>query len=563
MKFKDYKYKRPDLEVYIKAVKALLEEIGVGEDYETEKIAIEQLFKQTDYLDSMATLVSIRNSLDTNDEFYEQEKEFFDENLPRLQEYNQQFKKKLLNSTHRKQLEKDFGTLVFKKAELKQKTFDKKIIPELQKENKLSTKYSKLIASAKISFKGDTYNLSQMGRFIKDTDRDVRKEAQFAVSDFFEKHEDDFDTIYDDLVKTRAKIADKLGYDSFTQLAYDRLGRSDYDKDNVKNYRDQVYEEVVPLAGELTERKGKRLDIKHMKSHDLPLNFLSGNPTPKGDRDQQVLNAKKMYAEMSPKTEEFFNFMLEHDLLDLEAKEGKTAGGYCTYIPEYNSPFIFANFNGTSDDVDVLTHEAGHAFQIYSSRKFIPDYRIPTLEAAEIHSMSMEFLAWPWINSFFKEDTDKYKFYHIARAVTFLPYGVAVDEFQHEIYKNPEMSKDDRKKLWRKVEKKYLPYKDYGDDTFLEKGTYWYRQGHIYSVPFYYIDYTLAQVVAFQFWVLSQKDHKKALERYIKLCQLGGSRSFVNLIKEAGLKNPFKKGTITDIITPINDYLDNIDDTNL
>src|SRR5690606_28092373 len=197
---------------------------------------------------------------------------------------------------------------------------------------------------------------------------------------------------------------------------------------------------------------------------------------------------------------------------------GKQGGGYCTYIPEYKSPFIFANFNGTSHDVDVLTHEAGHAFQVYSSRDLLPEYRWPTMEAAEIHSMSMEFLAWPWIDQFFLEDTPKYKFNHLAGAISFLPYGVLVDEFQHHIYEKPGLTPDERKALWRKLEKKYMPFKDYGDDAFMEKGTYWLRQGHIFSAPFYYIDYTLAQVCAFQYWIKHQANRKEALESYLKLC---------------------------------------------
>lgn len=266
---------------------------------------------------------------------------------------------------------------------------------------------------------------------------------------------------------------------------------------------------------------------------------------------------------MSPETGEFINFMIDRDLLELDSKPGKSGGGYCTFIPKYDSPYIFANFNGTAGDVDVLTHEAGHAFQVYNSQKLIPDYRWPGYEGAEIHSMSMEFLAWPWIHKFFEEDTDKYKFNHLAGALSFLPYGAAVDEFQHEIYENSNLSKEERKTLWRNIEKKYLPFKDYDDDSFLEKGTFWYRQGHIFGSPFYYIDYTLAQVVAFQYWIKSQEDHGKAFEHYLALCKLGGSKSFVSLLDNAKLDNPFKAGTVGETMKPLIKYLNSIDDTKL
>ncbi len=563
MKFSEFKYVRPDLEVVKKNLEEKLDLINTGKDVKTEIKAAYDIFKLNDEIQTMSTLVSIRNSIDTNDAFYEEEQNFFDENGPILRQYDQMFIEKLLDSPHREGLIKEFGSLLFERGELAKKTFKPEIIPDLQQENKLSTEYGKLQASAKIPFKGGIYNLSQMAPFLQDLDRETRHQAQLAVSKFFEDNEAQYDRIYDDMVKVRTKIAKALGYENFVQLGYDRFGRTDYTAKDVKGYRDQIYEDIVPLVNDLTARKAKRLGINNPKSYDLALSFLSGNPTPKGDRAWQVERAKKMYDEMSPETSTFFNFMLEKELLDLDAKAGKQGGGYCTYLPKFNSPFIFANFNGTSHDVDVLTHEAGHAFQVYSSRDLIPEYRWPTMEAAEIHSMSMEFLAWPWIDAFFVQDTAKYKFSHLAGAVSFLPYGASVDEFQHEVYEKPNMTPDERKATWRRIEKKYLPFKDYDNDAFMEKGTYWFRQGHIFGSPFYYIDYTLAQVCAFQYWVKSQESHKKALESYLKLCKLGGSKSFLGLVQEANLKNPFKKGTIKDIVKPIRAYLDSVDDLKL
>lgn len=563
MTFNEYPYQRPDLEKLKKDLEETIALVGENESLETEIKAIRRMYDIDDEVDSMFTLVSIRNSLNTKDEFYEKEQAFLDENGPVLRQYSHQLTEKMLHSKNRVGLEKEFGSLVFKQAEVQQKTFKPEIIPDLQKENKLSTEYSKLLASAEIEFDGGTYNLSQMTPFTTHKDRDVRHRAQLAVSGFLSENEKEIDRIYDDMVKVRTEIAHKLGYENFVQLGYDRLGRTDYNYKDVKTYRDQVLKDIVPLVSELTERKAKRLGIENPKSYDLALSFLSGNPTPKGDRKWMVDRATKMYHEMSKETGEFFDFMVEHELLELDSKPGKSGGGYCTYIPEYRSPFIFANFNGTSHDVDVLTHEAGHAFQVYSSRDLDPSYRWPTMEAAEIHSMSMEFLAWPWIDSFFVEDTDKYKFNHLAGSVSFLPYGVLVDEYQHEVYLHPEMSPDERKQTWRKLEKKYRPFLDYGDDAFMEKGTYWFRQGHIFGSPFYYIDYTLAQVCAFQFWISSQKDHGKAFENYLALCKLGGSKSFLGLVEAAKLQNPFVNGTVKEIVKPIRAYLDAVDDTKL
>jgi len=563
MKYSEYKYERPDLEMFKQEMEDLLSTLNDGVSLDQEIEIIQEVFKLQDDIDTMSQLVGTRHSIDTRDKFYEEEQDFFDQNGPIIEEYNQKFNACLVASKNRKGLEEEFGTLLFEKTEQEMKTFKPEIIPDLQQENKLSSEYSKLLAGAQIEFQGNYYNLSQMRPFTQDLNRETRHQAQLAVSGWMEQNEQEIDRIYDELVKIRTKIAKTLGYENFVQLGYDRLGRLDYNHVDVKSYRDQIFESVVPVVKELKQRQAKRIGIEDPKSYDLALAFLTGNPTPKGTREHLVNQAKDMYEEMSPETGEFWNFMMEHELLDLDAKEGKMGGGYCTYIPNYNSPFIFSNFNGTSGDVDVLTHEAGHAFQIYSSRDNIPALRWPTMEAAEIHSMSMEFLAWPWIDKFFKEDTAKYKFDHLSGAISFLPYGVAVDEFQHGIYERPEMTPDERKSWWREVEKKYLPYKDYDDYKFTEKGTFWFRQGHIFGVPFYYIDYTLAQVCAFQYWIKSHEDHQQALNEYKDLCKLGGSKSFVALLESAKLENPFQQGVVKKIIKPLNEYLNKIDDSKL
>ncbi|XMB72084.1 M3 family oligoendopeptidase [Mycoplasmatota bacterium WC30] len=563
MKFNDFKYQRPDIEKTQKDLADLTALIGESESLETELLAIQKVFDLMDEIDTLENLASIRNAIDTTDKFYESEQDFFDLNSPNLQESYQAFNKKLLVSKNRVGLEKKLGKLIFKQTELSQKTFKPEIIPDLQKENQLSTEYSKLLASAKIEFDGGVYNLSQMGPFLQKPERDTRHRAQLAVSGFMSENETTIDRIYDEMVKIRTEIAHKLGYKNYLQLGYDRLGRTDYDAADVKQYRDQVYEHIVPLAKDLADRKAKRIGIADYKSYDLALSFKSGNPKPQGDRAWQVERAIKMYDELSPETGKFFHRMVDMNVLELDAKPGKSGGGWCTFIPKYATPYIFANFNGTAHDVTVLTHEAGHAFQVYQSKDLIPSYRWPTLEACEIHSMSMEFITWPWMKNFFIQDTEKFKFQHLSSSLTFLPYGVLVDEFQHIVYEKPEMTPDERKSTWRSLEKKYLPYKDYGDDSFMEKGTYWFKQGHIFSSPFYYIDYTLAQVCAFQYFIKSRENHESAFASYLALCKLGGSKPFTGLVESAGLDNPFKDGTIKKVVTPIKEYLDSVEDLKL
>ena len=564
MKFNDYKYEKINIDETKEKFSNLIKSFSDAENLEEQTKYMDEIIKLRNHIDTMETLVSIRHSIDTTDEFYDKENEYVDEISPILFGFISEFYKALVNSKFRADLEKKYGKFLFDLAENTLKTFNEEIIPDLQEENRLSSKYSKLIASAKIQFDGEEKNLSEMVPYTQSKDRNVRIEASKKVAHFFKENKDEFDKIYDGLVKVRTTIAQKLGYKNYVELGYARLSRLEYDSEMVASYRKQVLENIVPLHTELRQRQAKRLGLDKLKFYDEPIKFNSGNADPHGDPEWILNHGKTMYNELSKETAEFFSFMTEKNLLDLLSKKGKMSGGYCTYIPEYKSPYIFANFNGTSHDVDVLTHEAGHAFQVYQSRGYeIPEYLWPTYEACEIHSMSMEFLTWPWMDLFFENDAEKYKFIHLSEALLFIPYGVTVDEFQHWVYENPNATPDDRRTKWLEIEKKYLPTRDYGEVDDLKEGIFWFRQGHIFNSPFYYIDYTLAQVCAFQFWIKSQENREKAWDEYLALCKLGGSKPFFELMKAANLKNPFEQGTIASVIPKIREFLESIDDMKL
>ena len=564
MKFNEYEYEHLDLEKIKAEFSRLIESFKKAKNMKGQVAAFDEIIKLRNHIETMQTLVSIRHSVDTNDEFYDKENEYMDEISPILFGFTNDFYKTLVNSKFKDELVEKYGKFLFDLAENTLKTFSPEIIPDAQEENKLSSKYSKLIASAKIDFDGKELNLSQMVPYTQSKDRNVRIEAAKKVAQFFAENQDEFDNIYDSLVKVRTRMAQKMGYKNFVEFGYKQLSRLEYDAKMVEGYRKQVLENIVPLHTELRERQKKRLGVENLRFYDEAIKFNSGNADPHGSPEWILNNGKTMYKELSKETDEFFTFMTENNLLDLLSKKGKMSGGYCTYIPEHKAPFIFANFNGTSHDIDVLTHEAGHAFQVYQSRGFeVPEYLWPSYEACEIHSMSMEFLTWPWMDLFFENDTDKYKFIHLSEALLFIPYGVTVDEFQHWVYENPEATPKERREKWLEIEKKYLPTRDYGEVEELKNGIFWFRQGHIFSSPFYYIDYTLAQVCAFQFWIKSRENREKAWQDYLNLCKLGGSKPFFELMKSANLKNPFEEGTLAFVIPKIKEYLDNVDDMNL
>ena len=564
MKFNDYEYVRPDYDNIRKQYLNLINDFNNSATADEQYLFIKKINALSREVETMCQLVYIRNSINTADEFYDAEKDYMDVTSPKFHGLRVEFYKALLNSKFTEELKEKIYPQLVTLAEMEIKSFSDEAIPLMQEENKLISEYDKLISSAKIDYDGKSLNLSQMQPYMESKDRKVRKEAYEKWSSFFKENVAKFDLIYDKLVKVRNEIAIKLGFNNFTQLGYLRMGRSDYNAKDVQKFREHVLNYIVPISNELRERQAKRIGADKFKYYDILLNFISGNPAPKGNKEWIMERAQKMYEELSPETGEFINFMIDRDLFDLETKPNKQAGGYCTFLHDYNSPFIFANFNGTQDDVTVVTHEAGHAFQTFRSRNYdAPEYSFPTSEAAEIHSMSMEFITWPWMELFFEEDTDKFKFFHLSDSLSFIPYGVSVDEFQHVVYDNPNMTPDERKKVWRDIERKYTPYKDYDDNEFLDKGTYWFKQGHIFASPFYYIDYTLAQICSYQYWLRFNEDRKKAWEDYLKICEAGGSQSFLEIIKTGNLKSPFEENTINTVASKIKEYLNSIDDMKL
>ena len=554
--FEDYEYLRPDIEELHAAFHEALAQFAQAGLFEEQSKCIEVINQLTSDYSTQENIMYIRSSIDTNDAFYQEERDYFDEIGPRFQALQSAYYKALTTTPFRAKLEDRWGPQLFHLAENAIRSYSDEVLPLLQQENKLVSEYAKLVASAQVPFQGEILTLAQLGPFKESLDRNVRKEAMTATADFFASHETDFDRIYDDLVKVRHEIATTLGFENFTELGYIRMDRIGYDAAMVEEFRRQIRTHVVPLTEKIRGMQSRRIGISEMKFYDEPLQYAEGNPQPKGQPEWILENGQKMYAELSRETGRFFDYMKRKNLLDLVAKKGKEAGGYCTFIDNYDSPFIFSNFNGTSGDIDVLTHEAGHAFQVYSSRSIgIPEYIWPTTEAAEIHSMSMEFFTWFWMDRFFGSDADRYRYAHLSEGVLFLPYGVAVDEFQQRIYDQPELTPAERKAVWKELEAVYLPQRDYDGHPYLELGGFWQRQGHIYEVPFYYIDYAFAQIVAFQFWQRSLEDFDGAWADYLALCQLGGSRSFLELVESAHLKSPFEEGTVKSIVDFIDEWL--------
>lgn len=556
MKFSEMPYRRVEKAV-LDQISRLTERLTCASfAEEAEKIFMESEAISTE-VQTMMNLCYIRSTIDTTDEFYAAEQEYNDELTPLLTEKSQEFSKALCASPFRRELEKKWGTLLFTNAELSMKGFAPELVPLLQEENALTSQYQKLYASAKIDFDGKVLTVAQLAPYKQSADRAVRKAAYEAEGSFFDANREQFDEIYDKLVKNRTAQAKKLGYENYLELGYIRLNRNCYGPADVARFRRQVVESMVPVVAEIKKAQAKRIGIADMKFYDDNFFYPDGNATPQGTPEELLAAGEKMYTEMSPETAEFAKLLFGNELFDVLAKPGKAPGGYCTSLPAYKAPFIFSNFNGTAGDVDVLTHEAGHAFADYVAARTIPilDLRSPTMEGCETHSMSMEFFTAPWHRLFFKEQTEKYEVSHAEDALIFIPYGSMVDHFQELMYTHPEMTPEERNETWLKLERQYRPYLDFEDLPFYSRGAGWQRQLHIYQYPFYYVDYCLAQSMALQFWMESVKDWNAAWKKYLKFVGMGGTRTFVDLIRESGLLSPLDDGSIAKIVEPVSKWL--------
>ncbi len=558
MKFSEMTYERPDIEKVKKKFGELTARLLGAEDYESARAAFLEDEILEKHLLTLKNLVHIRHSINTEDEFYDQEMKFWDEISPVLEKERKTWEKAMLRSPFRRDFEAEFGKLMFLKTEMEQKTFSPEVIPDLQRENELKTAYEKLLASAQIPFQGGVYTISQMAPFKTGGDDDKRLAAWKAEGQWYKDHQAELDDLYDQLVHVRDSIGRKLGYDGYTELGYDRMERLCYRKEEVQKFREAVVKYVVPAAEKIYQRQAERLGKSYpMSFADNALEFRSGNPVPMGSPDEILAQGKRFYEELSPETGVFFNTMLDQELLDVLSTRGKAGGGYCTSLPDYEVPFIFANFNHTQHDVEVITHEAGHAFAEWTNRKRVPYSSVwPSLEACEVHSMSMEFFAWPWAEGFFGEDTRKFYYSHLAGALTFIPYGTMVDHFQHIVFEKPDMTPRERHGVWKKLLSVYMPWEKLdGEIPFYSEGEGWQRQHHIYSSPFYYIDYCLAQTVSLQFWAMLQEDRVEAWNRYTAYTRQGGSRVFTELLKEAGLKSPFDEECLKEVCEAADKWL--------
>ena len=549
-KFAELQYVRPNMEKIFARVSGDIAVLKEAKSYEEFRNAYMDYVEADTELETSKTIAHVRNTINLLDEFYEAEMVYFNSQMPKYEILKKEMGEVIVASPFKAEMEKEFGTILIQNMEAQKQLSDESIVDDQVKEAELVSRFMKTQAAATVEFKGEQIGNYGLLKIMQSTDRAERKEAFEAWAKLYEEIAPTLEEVYDGLVKVRAGMAKKLGFKSFIPMGYLRRRRFDYTEKDLEVFRKQVREVVVPAAAKLYERQKEALGIDTLYYYDESIASPSGNPVPIGDKEYLVGEAQKMYRELSKESGEFFDFMMEYELFDLDSKHGKRAGGYCTTLPQYHAPFIFSNFNGTDADVNVLTHEAGHAFAGFTAAKFqkTPELCHSTSEINEIHSMSMELWTYPWMENFFGDKAEEYRREHLADALMKIPYMLCVDEYQHKVFENPEMTIMERRAVWRDLEKIYMPWRNYAGNEFLESGAFWIKQQHIFLYPFYYVDYAMAQMGAFEFYTKMKEDRKAAWADYYKLCAAGGSMGYFDLLKYSGLHKVLEDGSVKIIL---------------
>lgn len=555
--FPEYSVAKPDIEAVRKRYDALNHRLDNAQDGDSVVAIVQDWDSLMCELTEWSSVTQIRFQQNTEDPDAKAANDVLDSEWPQFVDLATKMKRRLAGCPFQRELAEATAPALLALWECGVRSFDTAIAEDQAVEAKLGSEYVSLTAGAKIDFAGETLTLSQLNAYAEDSDREKRASAARATSDWFFENRQDLDRIYNDQVRLRHSMATKLGFRDFVELGYQRMRRVGYGEEQVAAFRAEVLREVVPFAVELSERQAKRLGIEKTQFWDEGVHSLSGNPKPLGDHDWMIERATEMFSRMGHGIDSFFELMKHRQVMDLKSRKGKAPGGFCDFLPKFGCPFIFANFNGTRGDVDVFTHEMGHAFQAYSSRNQpFSEIVWPTTEACEIHSMGLEFLTWPHMDLFYGKDAaDELRRVHLTASFMFMPYGVSIDAFQHLVYANPGALPDERNEMWQHVEEQYLPWYDYGELPSEKSGRLWQQKRHVYEIPFYYIDYVLALTCALQFWRWSRREPEEALTAYVALCKRGGSLPFDQLVKSAGLESPFSEGCLKAVIADAREFL--------
>ena len=532
---------------------------------------LEQLILDRSELDAAADEaycnLYIAMTCDTEDESIKAAFLAFVEHIePELKKVRFELDKKIVKCEHVQHLDQvRFGVLL-RNWSADVDIFRDENVPLQTEDTKLGTEYAELCGSMMVEFDGEERTMPQMGVYQLEQDRERREASWRAVAERRLEDRDKIDSMFDNMVKIRHQIALNAGFDNYMEYAFAEKHRFDYTPDDCTAFHDAIEQTCMPIVRKLEEERKSALGIDSLMPWDIAVDPHGHAPLkPFDTADELIEKSSTLFHKMDEGLGEMFDSMRDGGYsLDLDSRKGKAPGGYQACRDRQRIPFIFMNAAGLPRDLDTMIHEAGHAFHsMLCKDEDLVWYRSSPIEFAEVASMSMESMAYPFLGEFYnEEETTRAIRKHLEGIVNTLPWVATIDAFQHWIYTNPQHTREERTAHWLLLSDRFGGREGFGggvcwDGLDMEREAVWHRQLHPFQVPFYYVEYGIAQLGALQMWMHYRKDPKAALDAYKNGLSLGGSKPLPELFSGAGLKFDFTADMVASLMTTVQEELDN------
>lgn len=518
-------------------------------------------------LDESGSMIYIQKALDTTDKEKEESFLAFIQNVvPKATVADQALKERFLLMETSEEVSAGLETVI-RNMQNQADLFRDENVPLQTKLRELGNEYDKITGAMSAEFDGQEKNLNQLRAHLTDKDRDSRELAWKTIMDLWQEGRDQLNAIYAEMLAIRHQVAINAGMDNFRDYIFRNYDRFDYTPVECFTFHEAIETVVVPAAARIYEKKRRRLGLDSLKPWDVDVDPSDDSPLkPYAGQDELIQKSLNIFEDVDPVLARHFAVMADENLLDLETRMGKALGGFCSTLSLRERPYIFMNGVGTHDDVQTLLHEGGHAFHVFESADlpYIWQKESP-MEFAEVASMSMELLSAPYLtkmNGGFYTDSEaaRARIEHLEKTILFLPYMAVVDAFQHWVYENPEKAKDSDQcdTIWGSLWQRFMPGVDYsGWEGVMESG--WHRKLHIFQVPFYYIEYGMAQIGALQVWRNALQDQAGAVRNYRHALSLGGTKTLPELFAAAGAEFRFDTAMLSELMALVEKTIEELE----
>ena len=505
----------------------------------------------------------IRMTCDTENKELEKAFTFFMMEIqPHIQSYADKLNRKLLENPFTRELNADKYFTFLRNIRKSIELFREENLPLISELSVMAQQYGVIAGKMTVQVDGREYTLQQAAKFLENPDRDLREAVYRQISERRLKDKEELNKLFTSLVQRRNQVALNAGFPTYSEYRFKELGRFDYTREDSFQFHEAVKQHVMPLVNEIYEKKKKKLNVDSLRPWDLDAEPEGIAPlTPFKTGDELLQKTLQCLDEINPFFADCLKQMQKMHRLDLESRKGKAPGGYNCPLPETGAPFIFMNAAGQMGDVTTIIHEGGHAVHSFLTHSLeLTGFKDYPMEIAEVASMSMELFSMDYWDAFFtnKEELKRAKEYQLERVITIFPWIATIDKFQHWVYENPNHSEQQKASSWVNILNEFSsPVIDFtGLDEYRKYS--WQRQLHLYEVPFYYIEYGIAQLGAIGLWMQFKKNKEAALNNYIQALSLGGTKTLPQLFEAAELKFDLSPAHVSNLMSFVHDQMKNL-----